>query len=292
VWTAVERPLPVEDGPVAAVAAAPGWLVSARPADGIALVHNHGSDHARPGAECADSPLYARLGYSTATVPPLTGGSVADPVDNAVVIVDGEGRATHRSGFETLYAEELTGGVLAAASRGPVRWVDAGADHSPDHGSGRTGVVTPGPVVTVASVVREGVEVRLARVDAAEAPASWRSVRFGGWPLAAAERPRTGPGARAATDQLHSRLVPLRGLGESGVVVERGTSPLGERTAIPWLATAGPLPLGEVLAAAVVLDRDPNGPDPDVTVTVRPGDDRVAITWPDGLVSEVRLPPG
>ncbi|MGP3970634.1 DUF2264 domain-containing protein [Streptomyces sp. 6N223] len=300
VWTAVERPLPVEEGrPGTAVAAAPGWLISARSADGIATVLNHGTDHARPGAECADSPLYARLGYSTATVPPLTGATVADPVDNAVVVVDDRGRATHRSGFTTLYAHELPGGVLAAASRGPVRWVDASADTSPDHGSGRNGEVTPGPVVTVASLVRGGVEVRLARVDAPAAGPEWRSVRFGGWPVTAADRPHTGPGARAATaDRLHSRLVALRGLDEAGVALEQGTSPLGAWTAIPWLATraAEPLPLGEVLAAAVVLDRDPDGPDPAVAVTVRPGGDggdggdSVAVTWPDGLVSEVRLP--
>jgi hypothetical protein len=290
VWTAVERPLPGEAGPVAAVAAAPGWLISGRPADGIATVLNHGTDHARPGAECADSPLYARLGYSTATVPPLTGATVADPVDNSVVVLDARGRATHRSGFAALYARELPGGALAAASGGPVRWVDASADASPDHGSGRSGEVTPGPVVTVASVVREGVEVRLARVDAPEAMASWRAIRLGGWPVAASERPHTGPGARAATgDGLHSRLVALRGLGEAGVALERDTSPLGSWTAIPWLATAGPLPLGEVLAAAVVLDRDPDAPDPAITVTVLPGGDRVAVVWPDGLVSEVQL---
>jgi hypothetical protein len=120
-------------------------------------------------------------------------------------------------------------------------------------------------------------------------------VRFGGWPLAAPGRPHTGPGARASTPSgLHSRLVPLRGLDEAGAAVERGTSPLGEWTAIPWLATAGPLPLGEVLAAVVVLDRDPDAADPAVALAVHAdgrGGHRATVTWPDGLHSEAPLPP-
>ncbi|MGP4112774.1 DUF2264 domain-containing protein [Streptomyces sp. 4N509B] len=317
VWTAVERPLPVEEEPVARVVAAPGWLLAARREDDVTIVLNHGTDHAPPGADWADSPIYARLGYSTATVPPLTGPSVADPVDNAVVVLDDHGRATHRSGFETLYAERLPGGVLAAASRGRVRWV-AATPREHDHGYGYTGAVTPGPVVTVASVVRDGVEVRLARVDAggdgdAEGrSAGGRAVRIGGWPVASDSRPSTGPGARATTAAgLHSRLVPLLGLGAeeaggAGVTVERDTSPLGAWTAIPWLATTGPLPLGEVLAAAVVLTRSPraaDAADPAVTVAVggRTGEGdghgdgdgaaTVVVTWSDGLTTEVSLPP-
>ena len=50
---------------------APGWMVSGTRADGIVRVVNHGTDHAVEGATVADSPLYARLGYSTATSPLL-----------------------------------------------------------------------------------------------------------------------------------------------------------------------------------------------------------------------------
>ncbi|MEU5609195.1 DUF2264 domain-containing protein [Streptomyces sparsogenes] len=350
VWTEPELPLPVETGDVARVIEAPGWLLSARRRDGIAVVLNHGTDHARPGDTSADSPLYARLGYSTATVPPLTAASAADPVDNAVVLLDDAGRASHRSGFETLFARELPGGVLAAGSRGPVRWVDTAADDSPDHGSGRTGPTTPGPQVTVVSVLRAGVEVRLVRVDApaSRAASSGVRVRVGGWPVAADAPPETrtgtgpsGPYAEAGTASrppaspplasrppasppsgppaslpsgfpspgfpssrpLRSVLRGLRGLRHAGVAVGKDDSPLGARTATPWLATDG-VPYGEVLAAAVALDRGaagdtdgpggpegPAGPDPAVAVHPTPdGAHRARLTWPDGLTTEVELP--
>jgi hypothetical protein len=190
----------------------------------------------------------------------------------------------------------LPGGALAAASAGPVRWVAVREDEQArDHGSGRVGDVTPGPFVTVASVLRDGVEVRLARVDAAAGGAGWRAVRIGGWPVSADTRPRTGPGALAATATLRSRLTGLRGLFDAGVAEARDVGPLGEWTAIPWVATRGPLPLGEVLAAAVVLEREPASPAlaaPEVTVEPDDaGGHRATVTWPDGLRSEVDLPP-
>lgn len=309
VWTDPELPLPVEDGDVARVVTAPGWLVSARRRDGFAVVLNHGTDHARPGDTVADSPLYARLGYSTATVPPLTAGSVAGPADNAVVLLDEAGRASHRSGFDPLFAGELPGGVLAAASRGAVRWVDTSADDSPDFGSGRRGPVVPGPAVTVASVLRDGVEIRLARVDAPARKANppWRGVRLGGWPVAAGVRPGTetgpdggleggpgvpGPFAEARTGTLRSRLRGLRGFHRGGITTERDAGPLGAWTAIPWLVTDGDVPFGEVLAAVVVLDRGgPYGADPSLAVREEAGGGhRAVIVWADGLRTEVGLP--
>ncbi|MET8847830.1 DUF2264 domain-containing protein [Amycolatopsis sp. NPDC004625] len=280
VWTDVEEPLPIETGDVARVVTAPGWLVSGRRRDGIALVVNHGTDHARPGDPRSDAPLYARLGYSTATVPPL--GSVPD---NTVAVLDADGRASHRAGFSTCYATELPGGVLAAASRGPVRWVGTGGDDSPDHGSGRSGPVVAGPVLTVVSVVRQGIEVRLARLGAADAGV--RALRLSGWPVAAAARPVTGSGATAETPELRSAVRNLRGFATTDVAVEAGTSPLGEWTAIPFVTTAGPPAAGEVFAAVVVLDRGgPVEADPALTVT----GDRVTVTWPDGLATEVTVP--
>lgn len=295
VWTDVEQPLPVESGDVARVIKAPGWLVSARRRDGITLVLNHGTDHANPGDDRTDSPLYARLGYSTTTIPPLTGNSVTDPLDNSVVVLDDSGRASHRSGFSTLYVTELPGGVLAAASQGQVRWVDSGADDSPDHGSGRSGPVVPGPALTVASVVRDGIEIRLVRVDAAPVR-SGRSVRLGGWPVADDIHPAThsGPGmfASARTSSLRSMLHGLHGLTTADIAVEQGTSPLGAWTATPWLSTGDGMPFGEVLAAVVVLDR--GGPDPpEVSVTAaadHEGGHQITVTWPDGLGTGVTLP--
>ncbi|WP_103342046.1 DUF2264 domain-containing protein [Amycolatopsis sp. CA-126428] len=282
VWTDVEEPLPIETGDVARVVPAPGWLVSGRRRDGIALVVNHGTDHARPGDPRADAPLYARLGYSTATFPP------ASLPDNTVYVLDADGRASHRAGFSTCYAIELPGGVLAAASQGRVRWVDTSGDDSPDHGSGRRGPGVPGPVLTVVSVVRRGVEVRLARLD--DVDDAVRSLRLSGWPVSGDTRPGTEPGTAAArTPDLRSEVRPLRGFTTADVVVEAGASPLGEWTALPFVATDGPPEPGAVFAAVVALDR--GGPeDADPSLAIAADGRHVTLTWPDGISAEVPVP--
>ncbi|HWU28000.1 MAG TPA: DUF2264 domain-containing protein, partial [Microbacterium sp.] len=70
VWAAPE-PAPFLDD--LRVVAPAGWIVSGTASDGIVRVINHGTDHAQPGAVAGDSPLYARLGYSTAASPLLNG---------------------------------------------------------------------------------------------------------------------------------------------------------------------------------------------------------------------------
>ncbi|NHD19397.1 MULTISPECIES: DUF2264 domain-containing protein [unclassified Actinopolyspora] len=298
VWNAVEEPLPSETSDHGRVVSPPGWLVSHRRADGVSIVLNHGTDHAEPGARRSDSALYARLGYSTATVPPLIGSTVADPVDNAVAIVDAEGAATHRTGFERLYAREADGGALAAASRGRACWVDAREDTTADHGYGRRGAVVEGPVVTVASVLRAGLEVRLVRVDPAgwEEPGAGCFVRMGGWPVASDGEPaaRGGPRQRRvsfASAALRSLVSGVRGFTGCGLAAQEGTTPLGAWTAVPWLATDG-VPAGEVLAGSVLLDR--GGREPvDPAVLVRPdgeGGHQVTVAWPDGEGTTVELP--
>ncbi|WP_073502521.1 DUF2264 domain-containing protein [Actinacidiphila paucisporea] len=302
-WRQPEQPLPVEEGDVARVISAPGWLVSARKDHGIALVVNHGTDHAVTGATGGDSPLYARSGYSTATLPALTGPSTTDPLDNSVVVLDPTGRATHRSGFETLFVRELPGGVLAGASRGRVRWIDTSQDDTPDHGSGRTGPVVEGPVVTVASVVHEGLEVRVARLDDIDGrSAAWRGVRLGGWPVADDEAPSAGDrnvaggtwdtvNAEACTGRLLSRVTGLRGFTGGGTALEQGTGPLARWTAVPWLA-ADPAPVGEVLAASVFLgSKGGDVRDPDVLVeAIGDGSHRVTVRWTDGRRTDLTLP--
>src|SRR5690606_3105765 len=102
VWTAPAEPLPVERGDVLTVAAAPGWAISATRDDGIVRVVNHGTDHALPGDAVGDSPLYARLGYSTAVSPLLDREAWVSPLDQSVVLLDAAGTATHRAGFAPL----------------------------------------------------------------------------------------------------------------------------------------------------------------------------------------------
>ncbi|MFF2847570.1 DUF2264 domain-containing protein [Streptomyces sp. NPDC058001] len=295
VWTDVEQPLPIETGDIARVVEAPGWLVSARRSDGIVTVLNHGTDTAQPGESCADSPLYTRLGYSTATLPSLTGPSVANPVDNSVVLLDADGRASHRSGFRTLFARELADGVLVAASQGPVRWTDAASETGPNLGTGPVGAVTPGPVLTVASVVRGGIEVRMARVDS---PTSAVRLRIGGWPVASSRPLRSDSDtyqkrvfAETGRDDLRSFIRGVRGLDEAGIAVEEGTSPLGEYTGVPWLATQA-VSVGDIVIAVVGLSRRPDHePAPLVTVEAMAGQgDQVVVSWHQGEPTEFMLP--
>ncbi|MGW3955512.1 DUF2264 domain-containing protein [Streptomyces sp. NPDC004752] len=295
VWTDVEQPLPIETDDIARVVEAPGWLVSARRSDGIVTVLNHGTDTARPGETCADSPLYTRLGYSTATLPSVTGPSVDNPVDNAVVLLDTDGRASHRSGFRTLFARELADGVLLAASQGPVSWIDTANETGPNFGAGPAGAVTPGPVLTVASVVRGGIEVRLARVDS---PTSAVRLRIGGWPVASSKPLRSDSGtyrqhvfAEAAGDDLRSFIHGVCGLDEAGVAVEQGTSPLGEFTGVPWLATRT-VSVDDIVVAVVGLSRRPyDEPAPVVTVERVAGQgDRIVVSWHQGEPTEFVLP--
>ncbi|MDI3421516.1 DUF2264 domain-containing protein [Streptomyces luteolus] len=293
VWTAVEEPLPLEESDQSRAVEAPGWLVSARRADGVVTVLNHGTDHALPGTVRSDAPVYARLGYSTATLPPLTGPTVADPLDNTVTLLDADGRASHRTGFTALGTHELPGGALMALSSGRVHWVDLTGDTGLDHGSGRTGPATPGPVVTVASVVRDGVEVRLARVEGPPGPAV--RLRLGGWPLTADTPPGSDSGhapkpyATASTEGLTSRLHALTGFAGAGVHTEEGTSPLGRFTAVPWLTAEVPAP-GTTLAAVVTLTREAPAHHP--TLQVRPDGDGghlARVDWPGGVVTQARI---
>jgi len=216
VWTAIEEPLPIERGDVSRVIAAPGWVVSGTQSDGIVRVANHGTDHASLGDQTTDAPLYARFGYSSATMPPLVGSTLLSPVDNAVSVLDPSGRASHRTGFVPLGAGVLdvdggagaggaagagAGGAAWATSRADAHWVEV-ADDGPDHGSGRRGTVTVGPRVTVASAVRGAWEVRVVRVeldgDAISDVGGSVRLRLSGWPLTGPDAPTVAAGADPA----------------------------------------------------------------------------------------------
>ncbi len=102
VWSAPSAPLPIETDDFVRAIAPPAWIVSGTRDDGIVRVVNHGTDHAVEGTPSADSPLYARLGYSTATFPPLDDASWRDPSDQTVTLRDAAGRSTHRSGMRAI----------------------------------------------------------------------------------------------------------------------------------------------------------------------------------------------
>lgn len=321
VWTSTERPLPVEQEDLLVAVSTPGWLVAGTRRDGVVRVVNHGTDHSVPGDERADSPLYARLGYSTVTMPPLTGATVGDPSDNSVTLVDGSGRRSHRNGFQAVDCR-VVDGVGWAVSRAATHWVDTDDDTGPDHGSGRAGPVRRGPVVTMGSLVRGPVEVRLARLDTFDGVDDDTVLEFSGWPVSGDEPPPAqtsgdpAPSGCAGVDPptsvvvgaaATSRLVALAGFEHAQVRRERDTSPLGDQVAVPVLRTAGAPPLRRVHVAVVTLTGTGSagtGPSegnatvtgpvdttaPQVTVTAGRDGDTVAVRWPDGHTATVLLP--
>ncbi|WP_285107481.1 DUF2264 domain-containing protein [Promicromonospora sp. MEB111] len=277
VWTAAPEPLPVDVGDVLTVAAAPGWAISATRDDGIVRVINHGTDHALPGADGGDSPLYARLGYSTATSPLLDADAWRSPLDQSVALLDAADEATHRTGFEPVPVE-TTGPAVALASVASAHWVEADPA-APDHGSGRPGVATPAGRVTTVSIVRGAWEVRLVRV-ADDVDARAAALRIGGW--------AAGPG-------LDSTLVPLLGdiAPVSGTAAAADATPLAGPTTTPWLRYA-PVPEGWT-GVAVHLGRAsaddqgaPTAPAAAPQLDLTAG--QALVTWPDGERTTAALP--
>lgn len=278
VWTAVEEPLPAETEDQEFVVRAPGWLVSSRRADGVVRIVNHGTDHSYPGSERRDSPLYARLGYSTATSPLIAGGGVGSPLDQSVVLLDDKGRATSRTGFIRDGVEKLPSGTLVGASHWRAHWVDPD-DDTLDLGFGHSGQVARGPAVEVVSIVRGGWEVRAVRVSETSAQTSppapnIASLRVGGWPIPC--------GGRIIT----SVILDQSGLSLAGTTTADHATPLAEHTVVPWVATPSTPQPQCWYVCAVGLNDTAMDAAPQVTV-----DENTAVTiaWADGSTENLQL---
>ncbi|MEU4745711.1 DUF2264 domain-containing protein, partial [Actinosynnema sp. NPDC023658] len=294
VWAAEELPLPVERADYVRAIRAPGWLVSGTASDGVVRVVNHGTDHAVPGDTRGDSPLYARFGYSTATSPLLDAESWTDPLDQAVVLLDAEGRSSHRAGMDVGPVRVVeTGGVTVGvgSSGGVVRWLDADeAQHH--HGSGWTGRHHDAGALTVHSLVRGPWEVRLVRVDHVAEDRLPVALRVSGWPVTGSEVdvPGTAAGALGA-DGSRSTVTALLGpVTGAGVAVRTDAGPLGPVAAVPWLHH--PVVPGEWCAVLLELTRDPVPRSVEPGVDLRHDGPTTAVTtrWPDGARTEVALP--
>lgn len=291
VWAAPDEPLPIAEADDLRAVAAAGWIVSGTHADGIVRVVNHGTDKARPGARTADSPLYARVGYSTATAPLLDELAWTDPLEQAVVLVDAAGRATHRTALEPLGAT-VRGEVGVAASVSDVHLVDA-APSGHRHGAGLAGTVRSLGRMTVRSLVRGAWEVRIASIDDVADGVALDAVRvrMGGWPLAGSD-PSHATSTGSAEARVDGRVSGIRALtpdATSRVTIRRGASPLGEMAAVPvltWDAAAG-VPF----AALISLSGDTAAETVEPRLEVEDeGDDVVAaVTWPDGRCTRTPL---
>ncbi|ATL81278.1 DUF2264 domain-containing protein [Streptomyces malaysiensis] len=293
VWTEEETRLPVEQDDFTRSLPAPGWLVSGTAADGVVRVVNHGGDHTDPARPHADDPCYARFAYSTHTAPETPGdptvprGSAhADPLDNAVVLLNAAGRASHRRPATRVSLDGAT-----AVSRSRAHWPE---DATWDPFGGPDTTYRLGPWITVGSALRGSVEVRAVRVDPAPGdPGGGHVLRIGGWALAADPDsvPGTRDGARVVgADGLVSVVVGARRLPRASVVVGADSNALGTTSATPVVETAGPVAHGTLHIALVHL----GGSDPTALprVTTRAEDTTLVAeaSWPDGVRDTIRLP--
>ncbi|MFI6082800.1 DUF2264 domain-containing protein [Streptomyces sp. NPDC051217] len=295
VWTEKEQQLGVERGDFTRTLTAPGWLVSGTASDGVVRVVNHGGDHADPARPHADDPCYARFAYSTHTAPETPGDPTAgpgacadaDPLDNAVVLLDAAGRASHRRPSTRISVDGAT-----AVSRSRAHWPE---DATWDPFGGPETRCTLGPWITVGSALRGSVEVRAVRVDGD--PGAGHVLRIGGWALAVDPRSAPEPGAVGGesarvegAEGLVSVVVGAHLLPRPSVVAGTDSNAIGAASATPVVRTEGHVAHGAAHIALVHL----GGADPAALprVTTRADDTTLLIdvTWPDGAHDTVRLP--
>nr|WP_154923722.1 DUF2264 domain-containing protein [Microbacterium testaceum] len=293
VWTEAGQQLPVERGDYLRAVVAPGWVISATASDGVVRVANHGTDHALEGALVGDSPLYARIGYSTATAPLADERAWAEPLEQSVSLLDGRGRATHRAAMrliDTRVQRDAGGHVAIAASVSAAHWITA-TPTAHRHGSGLTGEVEVAGVIEVHSLLRGPWEVRLTRVVSVEPhldPDDLR-VRVGGWAVSGAETESgaTGGHALARSGSLRSSLLTLHPGAEAHVEHRADASPLGPRSSIP--VAEHPVLVGEWLHTLIELAGDDRAATALSGSVEHDGAHLVTITWPDGSATTSRL---
>lgn len=289
VWSAPSVPLPVETADVLRVVAAPAWIISATADDGIVRVINHGADHARPGDLVGDSPLYTRLGYSTAASPLLNGDAWAEPLEQSVALLHPDGRASHRAGMR-VQGIRIDAEAAVAGSTASAHWIAPAATQT-RHGSGITGEVAIAGSVTTWSIVRGAWEVRLVRIEEVSADAAPTALRIGGWAIAAdaTDDAVSDDSAAVAARGRRSMIVALTPGGAPGVEHRTDASPLGAAASVPVLTY--PVTTGTWIATAVHLSDSASASAPAVQIipTTQSGTDRVVITWPDTRTTEHRL---
>ncbi|GAA4892943.1 DUF2264 domain-containing protein [Streptomyces coeruleoprunus] len=261
-WTAREEAAPVEGADRAVALPVPGLLVQTTGADGIARLHNHGSDAVRPyegeTPEVAD-PLYGRLAYSTRTGP-TSGGNAAD---NHLSVETGRG-ASVRCRVRPLGAGRGDG------------WAWAASWHRPVFTAGPP--MVPGLRVESVTVARGRFELRAHRVLGLPDGAR---VRLSGW--------ATGP-----DEPLASQLHGLYGWAER----EECRAPQGTAftrwAVLPRLAT-GPVSGGGtvvLVALASLTGTADAGPLDGVAAVESADEDAVVVRWrEDGTVTRVAFEP-
>src|SRR5699024_5124339 len=205
--------------------------------DGITRIANHGADHAHEGDGGGDSPLYARLAYSTATAPLLDPGAWADPIDNSVVLLDETSRRSHRSGMRAL-GTKVIDDVALAASTAEAHWLVPGPEQI-NHGSGLTGAPERAGEITTVSLLRGEWEVRI--IDVAKIDPAAHTLEAGGWPLAddaGVDARVTDESAVLESTELQAEIIGLLGWEAAGVSHHDDASPLGAHADVGTLMAA------------------------------------------------------
>jgi hypothetical protein len=289
--------------------AAPGWLVTATPRDGIVRVVNHGSDrmHESGSEPHADDPFYRRLGYSNITSPQLSRDAIAAPIESHVALLDASGSPSHRDGIERLRMRERQ-----AMSRSHVHWLDT-PDTAATSSIAAWAGARRGPILTVVSVVNGIHEVRLAwwsplptstpgleepaELGAAavwpEDPGPWR-FRFGGWPLPADDVTdiRVTQDDESVTlrrrDGVTSVVRGLVNLDASDTVIRTNSDPFARHSITPTLHARRAATPGLLTAALVVLTGDRSEADPEAVSSITADGRTVSIRWRDDNVDEVQ----
>ncbi|WP_405803297.1 DUF2264 domain-containing protein [Streptomyces sp. NBC_01187] len=268
-WTAPEEPAPSEGPDRALAVAGPGLLLQSTGADGLVRLHNHGSDHVRPGqgeAHEDEDPLYARFAYST-----RTGPTARDNVpDNhlALQLRARPGEWSVRRRIEP----------LGAASAPDGAWGWAASRHRPVFPPG--GPPAPSLWVESVTVVRGRWEVRVHRVVGA--PEGTR-VRLTGW----ATDPDTATGSTGLIGS--TGLEPLYGLAAAEAMRAPHGTAFTRWVRVPVLEgeVRGP-GAGAVCAALAWLgeagEAGPRGGAEAARPVVRVADGSLDISWAGGGV--------
>ncbi len=289
VWTTPSQALPIDSTDQLRAIRAPGWLVQGTRDDGVVRIINHGTDHAHEGSEGADSPLYARLAYSTATSPLLDDESWANPLDNSIVLLDADGRASHRTGMELLDCSVLNTSeceVGVAHSLTEAHWIHARPPAQQDF-KGWPGTATPAGLMRTVSLARGPWEIRLAHLQAV-APTA-RSMRFGGWPLSTRDGVvMTELGVSSASERLTTRLTALTRGGVPDIDHRFDATPLDEHTTTPIITF--PAHPGQWYGVLVELGASTSVGEAHFTVSDSAHDILFRVTWPDGACTPIRLP--
>ncbi|MDZ5077022.1 DUF2264 domain-containing protein [Nesterenkonia sp. HG001] len=227
-WTATEEPMPTElEDHVVAVPSA-GFLLQSTVADGVARMHNHGTDPLREEsgeAAAAPDPLYARWSYSSHTGPTAR----HNLPDNDLAVVWRERRGSR-----------VRARSLGAASHGDWGW--AASWHKPIFGGGASSAV-PGLRVDSIVVARGAYELRIHQVAGCPIGATVEST---GWAVA-------GPQLEA---DLRSVLLPLAGWEQlDDVAAPTGTAHVASAR-VPRLRAATEPDSSQVFVALAALTHE------------------------------------